>query len=48
MCNITRVFSQLVEEAADGRVALNLTVPAAVKARLEQMRSETGKSISRS
>lgn len=34
------------EEAADGRVTLNLTVPAEVKARLEKLRSEMGKSIS--
>ncbi len=34
------------EEAGDDRVPLNLTVPASTKARLEVMRSETGKSIS--
>jgi hypothetical protein len=34
------------DEAGDDREALNLNVPANVKARLEQMRSETGKSIS--
>jgi len=34
------------EEAGDERVALNLTVSAATKARLEKMREDTGKSIS--
>lgn len=34
------------EEAADNRVTLNLTVPAEIKAKLEKLRSETGKSIS--
>ena len=34
------------EEAADGREALNLTVPAEVKRKLKKMREDTGKSIS--
>lgn len=34
------------EEAADDRVALNITVPPGVKRKLESMRSESGKSIS--
>ncbi len=34
------------EEAGDDKVALNLTVPANIKAKLEKMRSESGKSIS--
>lgn len=34
------------EEAADGREALNLSVPADVKRRLELLRENTGKSIS--
>jgi hypothetical protein len=33
-------------EASDGRVTLNLTVPPEIKARLEKLKSETGKSIS--
>ena len=34
------------EEAGDDKVALNLTVPANIKSKLEKMRSESGKSIS--
>jgi hypothetical protein len=35
-----------VEEASDGREALNLTVPADIKAKLIKMREDTGRSIS--
>ncbi|HCA29954.1 MAG TPA: hypothetical protein DEP23_10485 [Ruminococcaceae bacterium] len=35
------------EEASDGRKVLNISVPAALKRRLERMREETGKSISK-
>lgn len=34
------------EEAADGREAITLTLPAGIKRALENMRAETGKSIS--
>jgi hypothetical protein len=34
------------EEAAEGREALNISVPRELKIKLERMRSETGKSIS--
>jgi hypothetical protein len=34
------------EEAGDERVALNLTISAATKAKLEKMREDTGKSMS--
>ena len=34
------------EEASDERVALNLTISATTKAKLEKMREDTGKSMS--
>ena len=34
------------DEASDGRVTINLTIPTSVKAKLEALRSETGKSMS--
>ena len=34
------------EEAADGREAINISVPAEIKRKLERLKSETGKSIS--
>ena len=34
------------DEASDDRVTINLTIPTSVKAKLEKLRAETGKSIS--
>lgn len=44
-CDYSEEFGE-PEEAGDDRLPLNLTVPATIKAKLEAMRSETGKSIS--
>ena len=41
----TEIFG-VPDEAADGREALNISVPAEIKRKLETMREETGKSIS--
>ena len=41
----TQIFGE-PEEAGDERVALNLTISATTKAKLEKMREDTGKSMS--